>query len=363
MHFFSQRFVVAAALLAGLGAGAQTNDAPGSQAVEFDQAPPPKLNKIGLSYRMGMNITADFKKLGGLQLSDPGPATGSTYNRNYDNGYNRVDISGNAGGTTWYWGYDNPISVQGNTLTLQSESTPATATSGKYEDYPQSGVELTYSRELTRGKRWRFGLESGLGYTAISIKDEQTLNYFVNRTSDTFALGSVIPPLPPYAGTFEGPGPLISSSLTPENRSVSLLSDAATIQGTRRFESDLFTLRLGPYFEIPLSRKFAVTLNGGLTLGFADSKFSFNETVFISDPLYNINLASGSRSGSDRETDFLVGGYAGANLSYAISDRVGVFAGAMFQAAGESVSKAQGKESILDLGKSVIISIGATYSF
>jgi len=360
-HYSFKRFVLAAGLLAALGTRAQTNDAPGG--AEYEQAPPSRLNKIGLSYRMGMNITVDFQDLGGLQLSDPGPATGSAYNRNYDNGYNRVDSSGNAGGLTWYWGYQNDLSHQGSTFTLQSESTPATATSGKYEDYPQSGVELTYGRELRRGKRWRLGAEGGFGCNAISIKDEQTVKYFVNRTSDSFALGSVIPPLAPYMGTFEGPGPLISSSLTPDNRSVAVLSEAATIIGTRKVESDLFTLRLGPYLEVPLGRKFAATLNGGLILAVADTKFSFSETVLISDPLYSINLTSARRSGSDWETDFLVGGYAGANLSYAVSDRVGVFAGAMFQSAGQSLNAAKGKKSVLDLGKSVIVSIGATYSF
>src|SRR5688572_5134760 len=44
-------------------------------------------NRIGISYRMGLNITADFKKLGGLAaMTDPGPATGSVETRNYDDG-------------------------------------------------------------------------------------------------------------------------------------------------------------------------------------------------------------------------------------------------------------------------------------
>src|SRR5215813_4119479 len=62
-------------------------------------------NRFGLNYRMGLNISVDFRKLGGLALSQPGPATGSAVNRTYDNGYNRVDSSTNAGGVTWFWGY------------------------------------------------------------------------------------------------------------------------------------------------------------------------------------------------------------------------------------------------------------------
>src|SRR5690242_3901630 len=76
--------------------------------VNLEPAAPEFKNRIGLSYRMGLNITVDFKKLGGLGLSNPGPATGGAVNRNYDNGYNRVDSSGNAGNQTWYWGYSSP---------------------------------------------------------------------------------------------------------------------------------------------------------------------------------------------------------------------------------------------------------------
>jgi hypothetical protein len=327
----------------------------------LESPPPPLLNKIGLSYRMGINISVDFHNLGGLQLSDPGSLLGSTVNRNYDNGYNRVDVSGNAGGLTWYWGYTSPQSAQGGNLALQSDSTPATATTGSYQHHPQSGAELSYEREFKRAKHWRLGAEAAFGYEAVSISANDTLSYFVNRTSDTYPLNGIIPPQAPYFGTFEGPGPLIPSM--PSGRTTTVLPASATIIGDRKIDSDVFTLRLGPYFEVPLSRKFLVALYGGLTLAVADTQFTFSETVIISDPLYNINLVSTPRSGSGSQTDFLVGGYGGANLSYLISDRVSLFGGAMYQAAGEAINHQSGKESVLNLGKSVIFTIGAKYSF
>jgi hypothetical protein len=125
----------------------------------------------------------------------------------------------------------------------------------------------------------------------------------------------------------------------------------------------VFTIRLGPYCEIPLSRKFTASLNGGLTLAIAQTKFSYTETVTISDPTYNISLSSPGRSGSGYQTDFMVGGYAGASLSYALSQRINLVAGVIFQAAGETINHQDGKQSVLDLNKSVIVSVGATYSF
>lgn len=356
-----KRFLLLAALFSASAAGAQTNAPEVAPIMSLETGRAPMLNRIGISYMMGVNISVDFRHLGGLQLSDPGPATGANVNRSYDNGYNRVDISGNAGGQTWYWGYSSPNSAQPNALVLQSDSTPDTAHSGMYQNHPQSGVELNYSRELTRGKKWRMGVEGAFGYMFLSFHDTQTVNYFVNRTSDSFTLNGIIPPEPPYNGTFEGPGAVIGSE--PVNRTTTEISGAATIMGDRRLDANIFMLHLGPYFEVPLSRKFSVTLDGGLTLAYAQSTFSFEETVLISDPFYGINLNSGPRYGSGSQTDFLVGGYAGANLAYAISERVRLVGGAMFQSTGRTFNDREGKSSVLDLGRSVIFSIGATYSF
>ena len=139
-HLPLNRSLLLAALLAAPALRAQTNAPETVPIISLEPARGPMLNRIGLSYLMGINISVDFRHLGGLQLSDPGPATGAAVNRFYDNGYNRVDISGNAGGQTWFWGYSSPHSVQGNSLVLQSDSTPATAHSGMYQDQPQSGV-------------------------------------------------------------------------------------------------------------------------------------------------------------------------------------------------------------------------------
>lgn len=359
-----KRIGALSAVLGCCSAWAQTNstDQPYSGAGTALEPPSsPRLNRIGLSYAMGINISVDFRHLGGLQLSDPGPALGGAYNRNYDNGYNRVDVSGNANNQTWYWGYSSPNSVQGNNLLLQSDSTPSTAHVGKYQDDPQSGLELTYNRELVRRERWRLGLEGAFGYMALSFSDSEALSYFANRTSDTFALNGVIPPQPPYAGTFQGPGPVISSA--PSQRSVTFLSDAATILGQRKLDADVFLFRLGPYFELPLSHKFYLDISGGLTLGWADTQFSYQEQVLVSDPTYGINLVSAPRSGSGSQSEFLIGGYAGASIGYDVTERIRVSAGALYQATGEAFNNQSGKQSVLDLGKSIIFTIGASYSF
>jgi hypothetical protein len=359
------------AMLIAFGAWAQQAPPASENAVEpskplppLEEPKEPLKNKIGLSYRMGLNITVDFKKLGGFPaISDPGPSLGIT-NRSYDNGsYNFVDVSGNAGGQTWFWGYEQPGQLQGNALVMESSSSPADVTSKNRENDPQHGLEITYSRELHRDEKWRFGAEVGLGWTTVDVEDSRSLRGNINKITDSYTIPEgVVVPNAPYHGTFLGPGALISA--LPE-RNTTVISRAAEITGERTLNADVYTLRLGPYFEVPIYKKLSFILNGGLTLAIGDIDFSYRETVTIE------GSGSVTRSSSGSQTDFLVGGYVGGNLTYALSEKFGLFAGVQYQAAGESVTKSRTrngeaetkKESVLDLGESLILVFGASYSF
>ena len=325
-------------------------------------------DRISISYRMGLNITADFRKLGGFTpLSDPilhpDPST-NTVIRTYDGGaYVGRDIDGNDHGpgfqnTTWYWGYSDPNSIQGNSLVLSSSSAPANLASKNNSDDPQHGVEIAYDHELYRDDqdRWRFGLEGALGYTRLSISDSRTLVGTVNTVMDSYALpsGFVAPPAP-YQGTYGGPGSVIGSD--PVTHTVTSQAASAIVTGERTIDANVFGLRLGPYAEIPLNDRFSLLFSGGLYLVVSDTQFSFREAVTID------GVGTQTRAGSGSQLDFLVGGYAGGNLEYALTKQVNLFAGIQLQSAGRAVNQARGKEAILDLGESIVVSIGAGYSF
>jgi hypothetical protein len=325
------------------------------------------MQRINVSYRMGLNITADFKKLGGLaaasnpDLHTDGNFDGNTV-RTYDQGgYLGVDSTGNNHGpgyenTTWYYGYSDTSANQGSALSLTSSSSPATAVSKNNAEDPQHGFEISYDRELFQKGRWRFGAEGALGYTRLSISDSRTLTARVNRITDTFAVpeGVTLPPAP-YQGSYTGPGAVISDQ--PSRQTTVVTSSENTIVGERKLEADVFGLRLGPYAEVPLNDKFSLLFSGGLYLAVGNSKFSFHETVTVEGAGTEVH------SGSHSDTDFLVGGYIGGNLEYALTEDIGLFVGAQFQTAGTSVNKAKGKESILNMSESLVVSIGASYSF
>ena len=104
-----------------------------------------------------------------------------------------------------------------------------------------------------------------------------------------------------------------------------------------------------------------------MTLALADTQFSYGETVTLVDT----GEVSGPRSSAGSQTDFLVGGYVAGTLSYSLTSQFSLFSGVQFQTAGESVTDSRilnhqsvtRKESVLDLGQSVLLVFGVTYSF
>src|SRR5205085_771747 len=111
--------------------------------VKLDEPPGPEKNRFGLSYRAGFNITARFKNVGNVGRPggsangrDPGPATGGDVDRFYDDGYNRVDISGNGFGLTSFWGFKNAGQIVGDTVEMHS-TTASPITSKTIDSDPE----------------------------------------------------------------------------------------------------------------------------------------------------------------------------------------------------------------------------------
>jgi hypothetical protein len=240
---------------------------------------------------------------------------------------------------------------------MQRSSSSATASSNDHYDTPMSGVELTYNRELIRKASWRGGLEGAFGYTYMHVHDTGTQSASVTRVNDTYLFsqnnGVPIPPAP-YTGNKNLPGPTVGSS---PSSSTTDVQQGASITGGRDFSADLFSFRIGPYVEIPLSKSIAFTLSGGLALVYVDSEFSFDETVTIPGVGSVEHHASGSGNA------WQAGGYVAGNFSVALSDSWAFVAGAQFEDVGRYTQTLSGKQATLDLSKSIFVTVGLSYSF
>lgn len=303
---------------------------------------------------MNYNVSTKFGNLGGFAArSNPGPATGSNVDRTYDNGFNRVDVSGNAGGQTWFWGYNDASQIVGDSVVMSSRSSPGNREVDASDD-PQHGLEVTYNLELGRKAKWRWGLEAAGNYAAVSVSDNQSFIGGIRTVSDAFALNGITPPLAPYAGTFNGPGPVIGSTPT---RTVTTSSAGASIRGNRDLDACMVGGRLGPYLEIPLSRRTALSFSGGLAVVGTSSDFDFDETVTIP------GVGTAVRSGSSSDDAILAGGYVAGNFIFNLTEQFSLFSGIQYYNLGTHTQHARGKSAELDLRNSLGVVIGGTVSF
>ena len=118
-------------------------------------------NRFFFGPRFGMNFKADFQnKASYFGPVNPGPATGGA-NHTYNDGYVLVDSSGNAGGLTWNWGYQN--SSQYNPAgagSMQFHAIQSSSSSSTTDD-PQYGGEFFQVAGGQSGAVNRFNLRDG----------------------------------------------------------------------------------------------------------------------------------------------------------------------------------------------------------
>ena len=348
-----------AAAVATMGATmlpAQDGDVVSGPGIALAADQEPTRNRVGLNFRLGYNISAEFKGLGGFPAqTNPGPPAGGGVDREYDDGYNRVDVSGNNGGLTWNWGYDNASQVPGNdTVVMHSTSGIGNASTGEMHDDPHPGFELTYGRDLGEAWKGRWGWEGAFGFSDLEIRQRGMLSGDLTRLSDAYALNGVVPPLAPYAGSFSGPGPLIGDS---PSRTIEQVSGGALVGGVREFDASFYGVRTGPYWDLALSDKALVSLSGGLAMAVVDGEFGYRESVTVSGQ----TLASSS--GRNADTDFLLGGYASVMFHYLLRDDLRAYGGAQYQNLGSYDNGADGREAKIDFGAVFFLTMGFNYSF
>jgi hypothetical protein len=313
-------------------------------------------NRFSLGPRIGLNIKAKFHHNAADNLTaDPGPATGGV-NHNYDDGYVNVDASGNAGGRTWNWGYENASQVAGDTMQFHAiQSDAFSGSASRKADDAQYGVELIYQRilgSLSSDSSLNWGLEAGFSYTDLDLRDKRGGTAPVTVTTDTFQLNGVLPPGAGYRGTFDGPGPLLGD--TPTRATA---ADTATLASSHKLSGQSFGFRLGPFAEFYFTPQMSLAASAGLALAPTCVEYDFSETT---------TLAGGGMfesSGHASETKWLYGYYLSAMLRYDFSESWGVYLGLQYQSLNDLKLSAGSATARLDQGAAVYGSIGATWRF
>jgi hypothetical protein len=218
---------------------------------------------------------------------------------------------------------------------------------------PRLGLEVNYARDLGCIGSGRWGLKVALGFTDVKFRDTESLSSPVNLITDAYPLGGIAPPQAPYAGSFNGPGPVIGDTPT---RSMSTIPGGAIISGSRQLDAWLYDFRFGPYLEIPLVPQLALQVGGGLALGVADSTFSFADTTTTSGGTFQA-------SGSGDSTSTKVGFYGEVGLAYQLVPDGSIFAGGQFEYLGEFNQNLDGRVAEMDLRHSFYFVVGVQWHF
>jgi hypothetical protein len=311
----------------------------------------PEWNHFGVDFRLGLNIKAKFGNIG-ASTSQPAPPSSGGVDHTYADGFVRIDSSGDRGGLTWNWGYENAsqVNAQG-TLLMHATSTDGATSSAN--DNPRLGFEASYARDLAHFHSGRWGLKLALGYTDVQIRDTQPLQGNANLITDAYSVGRITPPLAPYAGSFSGPGPVIGDTPT---RAATTIPGGAVITGSRQLDIWLYDLRLGPYLELPLFERLTFQVGSGFAAGLVDSTFSSSDTTTTS-------AGKVQAAGTGQRTGSLVGFYGEAGLAYQVVHDASVFAGWQFQYLGEFNQNSAGRVAQLDLRRSIYFVVGVQWHF
>ena len=318
--------------------------------------------RIGGGYAQLLGLKTEFSGLGkfGSPFTPQPPGTG--IERDYDNGYVHVDSSGNLGGETWNWSYNDDTQYNPAGTGSINHSISNSLASGHAEDRGASepGVELfayyamgpaDLSGLNIHTATW--GFRGGLQYSRINMGNHNSISTRVGTTTDSFDLGGNVPPLAPYTGSFDGPGPLLGDDPT---RSTGA-SNPGRVSGKRDLDVDLTLVTFGTYLEIPVTRDVDLLLEAGGSLGVAHGSYDFNSETTIA------GIGTQQSRGNASGTDLLPGIYFGLGGIYQISERFSVIGSARYQYMDSFNLEANGSKASLSFGSTFMLSLGGVYSF
>ena len=328
--------------------------------------------RLSLGGRFTFGVDADFTSatptldLGPAGAIATTPAMAATILRNYDDGFIGVDVSGNAGDTTTFWGYADAsqiagLGTPGGTLSFHSAPSPADQFGLEADEEVLPGFDFEFSRDLgsfdlrVNGQATRawYGFTMAFGYLDLKLAQQGAVTAPVALTTDTFAIGAVIPPVAPYQGTVPGPGPLIPDS--PTTRVTAATPATAAVQN--EIEGNMYGLTVGPFLEIPFGERLIAEFSGGLAVAVADRSYTFSEAVTIA------GVPTTVRAGAGDSVDWLIGGVASLGLNYRFAKHTDLRLGLQYQNLGSTSQSVSGKTAGIDLQNALSVSIGLGWRF
>ncbi len=332
-----------------------------------------------------------FNKLATAFDTSVVPTGSTTVARIYDDGTVGVDTrSDGAGrpmasdGTTNNWVYEHATQVSGgfvnfNTYTAKVLESPALESMGN-----TYGLEVTVSRDLPKlGRRILWNVSGGLSLNDIRqhlFRYEQanietrTDKYYLDGqaagtpgtshpTSTTVTVvnpdgttstittsvndSTTLPNQPTISG---GNNPVITQSGSAPSAENEVFK--ATVRNHYKIKGAYYTLRVGPTFIIPVTAKFRFSIGAGAALVYAGTTYTVDSEFTPTD---DETVITRTDSGYDKKA--LPGYYLDANLEYWLTERTGLYAGAIFQSTGSYTQNITSEETLAEVNYSTNVDL------
>jgi len=335
----------AACMLAGVAGQAQSEYDPGWT----------KNFRVGAI--SGFNIKGDFKVSGQFPMggNNPGPVGVGGADHVYDDGYVRVDETGNAQGYTSFWGYESAAQYDAGSQQLFMHSTTSYTGqgSGSGDNDFSLGAELAYGGVINHWGRSRLGWEFGFGWLPFEVSNNSPFAALVNRDTYAFDTGGIILPGAPYSGGSSGLGPTIHDVATLVGSDVV----PGVVQGSQSLDVDLFLFRLGPTFFYDVSPYVGFMVSAGPAAALVSQTYHYNESIAFTDG------TTASNRGSFSDSEFVYGGYISVMGTYHVEAGGDLYLGLHYMPLSDASISQSGRAGSLDFSGQFLISAGINWTF
>ncbi len=305
-----------------------------------------------------LNTSVNFRGLGAYSSgSQPGPATGGSFNRNYDNGYNRVDDSGNADNTTVNYGYLTTSQVGAAGVKLTSTTAYDSVDIEDVGAYFEPSANLEYRGSLGSWGESDWGVLLGVGYQTIN--DDVSGSFITDASviEDQFRLVDVpredLPPAP-YSGTASSAGPRIGSE---PFRTMRTVQGARLLDGHWKFTSEFIPITGGLYLEFQVAGRLNAIASAGMLAALVNAELRFQETSTVGA------LPPVQEDGADGTNDYILGGFVQFGFDWALWENASLVAGARWQPAQEFNHSVEGRTVELDFSVAFAVHAGFSMRF
>jgi hypothetical protein len=312
----------------------------------------PKRFRIGISHfsnvEAGFGSPATSTSPLGPEFSHTNPVT----DRTYDDGYVRVDATNNDAGKTWNWGmdYSTPTFV-GNSFPFNKNSFSSSAANSD-DDADSQGVNLSW---VTMGKPIKdhgyFSVLASMDFNRLSVESNLSGAATLTQLQDLYDYSSFNPALVsfPYAGTYDGPGPLLSD--TPV-RSINTITGGVHHMALMELEGNLLLFGVGGEYSHQINDRLTLLTHAKYMFGWFNGDFDYEDHF-----LFGSAPHSGD-SGSYNVAETLTGSSIGLGLMWNINDRSAIFFSANKIFMDRIDGEADGRTFYLDLESGIQLTLG-----